>query len=717
MSTDGQTPEQWKQKYYDQLDRLEQKEQDWEKLENTLKRTIGRLSLAAEGQHPRLDRHIGDLRTAIKNNINRQKLDVIVDDISKIITQLEEKQNSPNRAAVAALEDLLKQLDVPANCTKAHKKLLKQFSKADDENRDSLLKDSIALLKQAIAYDPAQEPEKSGLLNRLFTSDKSSVTPAPSAGSETQDLLAPDIQAITRVLAQLLSILPWPEKIKAQAEKAIQQIQQADNDNTLQTKLAVLETVIHDWPIAMQQPGENTAAPTHISSSAPSSLDTYKNCLINFMNDLDDTDNPSGQLTALKIIARDAKQESELTSLSKQLSQLLSEQTTAQSDSTDDVLVDTSNIVHSTVTDKADAPIAYEGKDTSLQPSIQELLIRLLEQLIVPADLQADVDKMKQRLEKDTQPDNWKKLLKDVALLINSIRSRMQQEKHEFETFLQQVTDRLKSMDQFLQIETNNLQEAQDRGEAFDEKFTSNVNDIRQDVDQAVELDNLKLNVNAKLDTISSHIVNYREYETHRVQESQQQVYNMQTRMLSLEKETETLKKVVIEKNKQAMFDALTDIPNRLSYEKRIVEEVSRWKRFNTPLSLAVWDIDFFKKVNDSYGHKAGDKVLKTVAQLLNKRIRTTDFLARYGGEEFVMLLPGTKQEETLRLVNDLRQQVESCGFHYHGEAVTITVSCGISSFQEGDSIEKVFERADQALYKAKENGRNQCVIAACLSD
>ena len=81
------------------------------------------------------------------------------------------------------------------------------------------------------------------------------------------------------------------------------------------------------------------------------------------------------------------------------------------------------------------------------------------------------------------------------------------------------------------------------------------------------------------------------------------------------------------------------------------------------------------------------------------------------------MLLPGTKQEETLRLVNDLREQVQSCGFHYHGEAVTITVSCGVSSFNEGDSVEKVFERADQALYKAKENGRNQCVIAACLSD
>ena len=131
------------------------------------------------------------------------------------------------------------------------------------------------------------------------------------------------------------------------------------------------------------------------------------------------------------------------------------------------------------------------------------------------------------------------------------------------------------------------------------------------------------------------------------------------------------------------MFDALTEIPNRLSYEKKSAEEISRWKRFSNPLSLAIWDIDFFKKVNDTYGHKAGDKVLKTIAQLLVQSIRETDFFARYGGEEFVMLLPGTKQEETLRLVNKLREQVESCGFHYHGESVKITMSCGVSSFSE----------------------------------
>jgi diguanylate cyclase len=293
----------------------------------------------------------------------------------------------------------------------------------------------------------------------------------------------------------------------------------------------------------------------------------------------------------------------------------------------------------------------------------------------------------------------------------------MQKEKHEFENFLQQVTDRLKAMDHFLQNETSNIQQANTLGKQFDKQMGLNVEEIRLHIDQATELSSLKQTVNSKLDTISGHIQHYREAENSRYQQSQDEVDAMHSKMLTLETEAEQLKKLVIEKNRQAMFDALTGIPNRLSYEKKISEEIARWKRFSNPLSLAIWDIDFFKKVNDTYGHKAGDKVLKTVAQLLVKSIRSTDYLARYGGEEFIMLLPGTRQEETLRLVNKLRLQIENCGFHYHGDAVKITVSCGVSSFNENDTLGQVFERADKALYRAKENGRNQCVVASSLSD
>jgi diguanylate cyclase len=630
MPSDGQATEQWKQKYYDQLDLLEQKEHQWELLENTLKRALGRLSLAAEGQHKPLDRQLSELRNAIKNSIDHQQLDAIVDDISRLLSQFEEQQSSADRKVINALEELFGSLQFPADLHRAHKKLLKQLNRADDEQSGALLSDGIHLLKQLISQGIEQgegNASSGGLFGRLFSSTKS------DAASVQTTAQAPDSQ--------------------------------------------------------LTDP-----------------LQGYKNCLLYFLQQLeqqlDSDDSANGQLAAFKISSRDARDESGLHQLTSQLASIL--QLAAKSPPS----------ISSAPASESSTPaaITYTAQDTSLQPSIQELLIRLLEQLIVPAEFQPLADQMKHRLEKETQTADWKLLLKDVAQLINAIRSHIQNEKHEFENFLQQVTDRLKAMDQFLQTETTQLDQAQSRGEDFDQTFTQNVDDIRQDVNQAVELSSLKTAVNTKLDTISSHIISYRDYETNRVEHSRQQVMDMQNRMQALEQETQTLKKTVIEKNRQAMYDTLTAIPNRLFFEQRSAEEISRWKRFSNPLSLVVWDIDFFKKVNDTYGHKAGDKVLKTVAQLLNQRIRETDFLARYGGEEFVMLLPGTLQEECLQLVNELRQQVAECGFHYHGEAVTITVSCGISSFREGDSLDSVFDRADRALYQAKKNGRNQCMLA-----
>jgi len=610
--------EQWKQKYYDQLDRLEEKQTDWEKLEGTLKKTISRLSLAAQGQHSTLDRHLNELRIAIKNNINRQRLESVVDDISRILAKLEDKQSQSNRESIYSLELLVQKLTLPKSALKQQTKLLKQFSKSDDTQRDDLLKSTLDFLLTLITQD-TNETQKFGIMDRLFSRNKN----FEATAKNKPNIISDDQQ-----------------------------------------------------------------------------LNIYKTCLIDLLSKCDNPNSPNGKISALKLGAQNAQQKNELDKLSSQLSNLIQFNIQTSSNKTE--------VKHET---------QAQQNFVESQPTIQELLIRLLEQLIIPDGLVDAANKMKHRLEHDAEPENWKSLLKDVVQLINSIRSRLQQEKQEFENFLQQVTDRLKNLDQFLQNESSNLLQAENQGKEFDKQMGLNVDEIRLDINQATELTSLKANVNSKLDTIAGHIKTYRDSENIRFENSQKQVDAMQSKMQSLESETENLKKLVIEKNRLAMFDTLTGIPNRLSYEKKAGEEIARWKRFSNPLSLAIWDIDLFKKVNDTYGHKAGDKVLKTVAQLLVTSIRETDFLARYGGEEFVMLLPGTKQEETLRLVNKLREQIEHCGFHYHGESVKITISCGVSSFNNGDTLNQVFERADNALYKAKENGRNQCVIAACLSD
>ena len=128
---------------------------------------------------------------------------------------------------------------------------------------------------------------------------------------------------------------------------------------------------------------------------------------------------------------------------------------------------------------------------------------------------------------------------------------------------------------------------------------------------------------------------------------------------------------------------------------------------------MAVLDIDHFKRINDGYGHLAGDRVLKIIAGELNRRLRKTDFMARFGGEEFVLLVPATPLEGGLQLLETLRSAVEACPFHFKGEPVTITLSAGIAEFRDGESAETAFERADQALYRAKGAGRNRIEQAA----
>lgn len=123
---------------------------------------------------------------------------------------------------------------------------------------------------------------------------------------------------------------------------------------------------------------------------------------------------------------------------------------------------------------------------------------------------------------------------------------------------------------------------------------------------------------------------------------------------------------------------------------------------------MAILDLDHFKRINDSYGHLAGDKVLKIVADQLRKRLRGRDFIARFGGEEFVLLLPQTSPAAAAQMAETMRATVEACPFHFKGERVVITTSIGLGAFRSGERGDQVLKRADAALYRAKEQGRNR---------
>jgi diguanylate cyclase (GGDEF)-like protein len=181
----------------------------------------------------------------------------------------------------------------------------------------------------------------------------------------------------------------------------------------------------------------------------------------------------------------------------------------------------------------------------------------------------------------------------------------------------------------------------------------------------------------------------------------------------SLEKKvierTKQLKKKNEELLKLSITDKLTSLYNRVKIDKVLKEQYELAKRYSTPFSLILMDIDFFKKVNDNYGHKIGDDVLIETAKILKKTIRKTDILGRWGGEEFMVITPHTTQDGAVSLAKELNKAVANHQYSTYEKRVTI--SLGVCSFEEKFDIDKMTIKADEALYRAKENGRDRVEV------
>jgi diguanylate cyclase (GGDEF)-like protein len=162
----------------------------------------------------------------------------------------------------------------------------------------------------------------------------------------------------------------------------------------------------------------------------------------------------------------------------------------------------------------------------------------------------------------------------------------------------------------------------------------------------------------------------------------------------------------------QAIRDPLTKLHNRHYLKETLSRELSRAMREKYPVSFLLLDIDHFKQVNDTYGHAAGDFVLRDLADHLAEFIRTGDIVCRYGGEEFLVVFPNTKEEDAFLIADRLRESIQESPIYVDHHMISITISAGISEFPAHGQYEAlILKTADKALYHAKHNGRNQIVL------
>jgi len=290
-------------------------------------------------------------------------------------------------------------------------------------------------------------------------------------------------------------------------------------------------------------------------------------------------------------------------------------------------------------------------------------------------------------------------------------RAQLQHEKAEIEELLRQIDSHLETLASFFLHEERQHTSTRTDTDRLNTLVLDEVREISAEFCTDCSLAELRHRVGNRLNAISNHISDFRGRERHRQVEQTSRMQALKVRVVELERESRTLQHSLREEQRLALIDSLTGIPNRGAWDERIVSEHARWQRDGGLVCLLVWDVDHFKSINDEYGHKAGDKMLRVLAQHLARELRPVDFVARYGGEEFVMLLAVNSVEEALMTANRIRAQVPEIAFHFHETRVMVTLSCGITAFRTGDTPDSAFERADRGLYAAKGAGRNRCVV------
>jgi diguanylate cyclase len=299
-----------------------------------------------------------------------------------------------------------------------------------------------------------------------------------------------------------------------------------------------------------------------------------------------------------------------------------------------------------------------------------------------------------------------------AADIIHEHSEHLARERLQTAAILSEVTKRLEEMAGYLSESSHESRSRFDDTQTHNDSVMLQMRELTAEVGGATELGLLQSLVSARLARVAQQVSDFRAREEHRLLEFNGRAEHMRTRIADLERETVDLHSKLASEKQGARLDPLTGVANRKSFEERFAQEIDRKPGAAPAMAMLLWDIDSFKFINDSYGHRAGDRVLQSVAACFMAAVRSGDFVARIGGEEFVVLLSGLTLVDAMHTANQVRSAVEALRFHFRGTPVRVTVSCGVTELQVHDTAEAAFDRADSALYRAKHGGKNLCIAA-----
>ena len=279
-----------------------------------------------------------------------------------------------------------------------------------------------------------------------------------------------------------------------------------------------------------------------------------------------------------------------------------------------------------------------------------------------------------------------------------------------FANYLKNVNQELAEIYGLLGGAVKNNQQELAASRKLQDDVMREMSDLETSANSATDINQLKDRVKSQIGNIRQAIDQYQSSDINQHQLAQQ-LATLGEKIKLMESEAEQNRSSLEKHRHKALHDPLTELPNREAYNERAVAEVQRWQRYQRPLTIAIFDIDYFKKINDNLGHQAGDRVIKVIGRSIAKRLREVDFFCRYGGEEFVAFMPETDADSALVVLEKLREAIAKAAFNYKNQPMSISISIGLTEFKAGDDLASAFERADKALYRAKANGRNRCEL------
>lgn len=667
MADDAQR---WREKYLSNLEQQEKLERRFDARIDLLRRGLVRSSLAAEGADKAVDQCMQDLREILRRNDMDAGLSALIPRLEKTVLDSEQRRQQRVEQVASGLSNLVAQLlkmDLPSEVRKPLKRYAKQVDERSRQSRElpALLAELSQLQQQALAVLGAEQVERPGFIERLFGSRDSANSPTPAdsaAGAAAETIPAAETlepySAPTVVAEQTTA----PEAAHGAAAELVPQPQPQLKPACTATSLAAANgaVLLDSLPLS-----SSLLMPTAVAKPA------------------------------LKLVTPGVESDS-------------AEQIAVETEATalDTVTVEEPAVSEALLQADPDyaLPPAPEPGYSAIASHVESSLLGLLEELPLPERHQAQADVLRQRITAGLNMYELVPVLDDFGVLMLAIADVGQRE---FEGYLKQLNERLAAFQGSLQEVHTNYADSADAARSLDIELRQQVDGLHSSVQEASDLDSLKTLVEDRLSGLLGTMAQYQHQRDEREQQVGERLQTLVERVASMELEAKGFRDHLEEQRQKALLDPLTGLPNRAAWTERLDLELARWQRYGGDLLLAVLDIDHFKRINDDFGHLAGDKVLKIIAGELSKRLRKTDFIARFGGEEFVLLIPSTPMEGGLKLLETLRTAIESCPFHFKGERVTITLSGGISSFGVAERSEQVFERADQALYRAKRSGRN----------